>query len=214
MERKKEALSCFEKGFNCCQSVLWAYAQDFGLSNETALRLAGAFGGGIAGMGRNVRSSDRRPHGHRLEARNDRSSGPAGKGEEPRTGEEVHGGVHCPLRLDQMQGLVGLRAGDQRGNGARTRPRSFHDSLPQIRRTCRGSPGRDGVTHSSRRRGIASFLTFPTFVAQSRNSCDIIAPIRRIMDGIREPAVSGTFYPGNRGTSGGCRWIPEQGTSP
>ena len=41
-------------------------------------------------------------------------------------------------------------------------------------------------------------MTFPTFVAQSRNSCAIIAPIRLIMDGIREPAVSGTFYPGNQ----------------
>ena len=51
MERREEALSCFGKGFNCCQSVLWAYARDCGLSDETALRLAGAFGGGIAGSG-------------------------------------------------------------------------------------------------------------------------------------------------------------------
>ena len=51
MERKEEALSCFGKGFNCCQSVLWAYASDFGLSSEAALKLAGAFGGGIAGSG-------------------------------------------------------------------------------------------------------------------------------------------------------------------
>jgi C_GCAxxG_C_C family probable redox protein len=51
MERRDEALSCFGKGFNCCQSVLSAYARDFGLSDETALRLAGVFGGGIAGSG-------------------------------------------------------------------------------------------------------------------------------------------------------------------
>ncbi len=51
MERKEEALSCFGKGFSCCQSVLWAYARDFGLSDETALKLAGTFGGGIAGSG-------------------------------------------------------------------------------------------------------------------------------------------------------------------
>ena len=51
MDRKEEALSTFGKGFNCCQSVLTAYARDFGLSDETALRLAGTFGGGIAGSG-------------------------------------------------------------------------------------------------------------------------------------------------------------------
>jgi len=51
MDRKEEALSTFGKGFNCCQSVLSAYARDFGLSDETALRLAGTFGGGIAGSG-------------------------------------------------------------------------------------------------------------------------------------------------------------------
>jgi len=51
MDRKEEALSSFGKGFNCCQSVLRAYARNFDLSEETALRLAGAFGGGIAGSG-------------------------------------------------------------------------------------------------------------------------------------------------------------------
>jgi len=51
MERKEKALSYFIREFNCCQSVLVAYARDFGLSDETALSLAGAFGGGIGGTG-------------------------------------------------------------------------------------------------------------------------------------------------------------------
>lgn len=51
MDRREEALSCFSKGFNCCQSVLSAYSRDFGLNDETAMKVAGAFGGGIAGTG-------------------------------------------------------------------------------------------------------------------------------------------------------------------
>jgi len=37
----------FEQGYNCCQSVMLAWAEDIGLSDETALRLASSFGGGM-----------------------------------------------------------------------------------------------------------------------------------------------------------------------
>ena len=39
-------------GFNCAQSVLSAFAEDLGLSPRDALRVAGAFGGGMACMGK------------------------------------------------------------------------------------------------------------------------------------------------------------------
>lgn len=45
------AASYFGEGFNCSQSVLSAYAPQLGLSPETALRIASAFGGGMARMG-------------------------------------------------------------------------------------------------------------------------------------------------------------------
>jgi C_GCAxxG_C_C family probable redox protein len=48
---REKALSCFTAGFNCCQSIVSAYGPDLGLDPETALKAAGAFGGGIAGMG-------------------------------------------------------------------------------------------------------------------------------------------------------------------
>ncbi|MEG0763674.1 MAG: C-GCAxxG-C-C family protein [Oscillospiraceae bacterium] len=42
---KAEAL--FLQGYNCCQSVLGAFAEDLGLPFETALKLASGFGGGV-----------------------------------------------------------------------------------------------------------------------------------------------------------------------
>ena len=41
----------FAQGLNCAQAVLSAFAAQFGISEETALRLASPFGGGIARRG-------------------------------------------------------------------------------------------------------------------------------------------------------------------
>jgi C_GCAxxG_C_C family probable redox protein len=51
MTREEKALACFEKGHSCSQAVLSAFSEGFGLSAEMALRVAGAFGGGIARLG-------------------------------------------------------------------------------------------------------------------------------------------------------------------
>jgi C_GCAxxG_C_C family probable redox protein len=51
MGKQEDALSWFKQGFSCSQSVLAAYGPDFRLDRETALRVAGAFGGGMAGLG-------------------------------------------------------------------------------------------------------------------------------------------------------------------
>ena len=45
------AAACFKEGFSCSQAVLSACSERFGLDRETALRVAGAFGGGIARRG-------------------------------------------------------------------------------------------------------------------------------------------------------------------
>lgn len=45
------ALSCFEEGFSCSQAVVCAFAEEFGMDKETALKISGAFGGGMAQMG-------------------------------------------------------------------------------------------------------------------------------------------------------------------
>jgi C_GCAxxG_C_C family probable redox protein len=45
--RSALAKGFFEQGYNCCQSVVLAFAEDIGLSDETALRLASSFGGGM-----------------------------------------------------------------------------------------------------------------------------------------------------------------------
>jgi len=49
MHRKELADAYHKKGFGCAQSVLCAFRQDFGLDEETALRISTGFG---SGMGR------------------------------------------------------------------------------------------------------------------------------------------------------------------
>ena len=49
--RVNEAEARFIEGFNCCQAVLSAYGVDLGIKEEKALKLASAFGAGIAYMG-------------------------------------------------------------------------------------------------------------------------------------------------------------------
>ena len=51
MDNVERAASLFEEGFNCSQSVFSAYAEQFGLPSETALRIAAPFGGGMGRMG-------------------------------------------------------------------------------------------------------------------------------------------------------------------
>ncbi|MBN1889633.1 MAG: C_GCAxxG_C_C family protein [Thermoflexales bacterium] len=49
--RVERARECFAKGFNCAQAVISAYGPELGLEREMALRVAGAFGGGMGRMG-------------------------------------------------------------------------------------------------------------------------------------------------------------------
>ena len=51
MSKADTAASIFQKNFSCSQSVLSAFAEDFGLDYETALKVAGGFGGGMGRMG-------------------------------------------------------------------------------------------------------------------------------------------------------------------
>jgi C_GCAxxG_C_C family probable redox protein len=50
MPTPNTALSRFAEGFNCSQAVLSAYAVRFGLDDETALKIASGFGGGMGRM--------------------------------------------------------------------------------------------------------------------------------------------------------------------
>lgn len=48
MSKKQDlAQELFNSGFNCSQSVLAAFAEDYGLSREYALKISGGFGGGF-----------------------------------------------------------------------------------------------------------------------------------------------------------------------
>ncbi|MBC7265274.1 MAG: C_GCAxxG_C_C family protein [Chloroflexi bacterium] len=51
MTEVERALACFNEGFSCAQAVLSTYAPRFGLDREMALRIAGAFGGGMGRLG-------------------------------------------------------------------------------------------------------------------------------------------------------------------
>ncbi len=50
MSRIETAVSRFAEGYNCSQAVLSAYAGRFGLDDETAMKLAAGFGGGMGRM--------------------------------------------------------------------------------------------------------------------------------------------------------------------
>ena len=45
--RADRAEENFRKGFNCCQSVFLAFADHYGIDEETALKLSCSFGGGL-----------------------------------------------------------------------------------------------------------------------------------------------------------------------
>ena len=51
MNRVERAVSCFKEGFSCSQAMLSSYGEQFGLNRELALKVSGAFGGGMARMG-------------------------------------------------------------------------------------------------------------------------------------------------------------------
>ena len=50
MDKVSHALSTFDSGFNCSQSVLTAFCNEFGLHDEPAFRIACGFGGGMGRM--------------------------------------------------------------------------------------------------------------------------------------------------------------------
>jgi C_GCAxxG_C_C family probable redox protein len=52
VSRTDGALSLFDSGFNCAQSVLGAFGPGLGLERETALKMGATFGGGVAHTGR------------------------------------------------------------------------------------------------------------------------------------------------------------------
>ena len=52
MSKVENARTDFEAGFSCSQALLAAYGAQLGLDRETALKVAGAFGGGIGRLGR------------------------------------------------------------------------------------------------------------------------------------------------------------------
>ena len=51
MNKAESAVSCFKEGFSCAQAIVSTYGAQFGLDREMALKVAGAFGGGMGRMG-------------------------------------------------------------------------------------------------------------------------------------------------------------------
>ncbi len=49
-ERIEKAIALFKSGFNCSQSVVAAYADMYGFTEEQALKMSASFGGGIGRM--------------------------------------------------------------------------------------------------------------------------------------------------------------------
>lgn len=51
VSRSERAIENFSRGYNCSQSVLSAFVDDFGLEFDTAMAMARGFGGGIGHTG-------------------------------------------------------------------------------------------------------------------------------------------------------------------
>ena len=49
-ERIDKAVALFKEGYNCSQSVVAAFADQYGFTFEQALRMSASFGGGIGRM--------------------------------------------------------------------------------------------------------------------------------------------------------------------
>lgn len=47
MKNSEKAVNLFYEGYNCAQSVLGAFADDLGLEQTKALKIASSFGGGV-----------------------------------------------------------------------------------------------------------------------------------------------------------------------
>jgi C_GCAxxG_C_C family probable redox protein len=52
MSKIEEAISHFKDKYNCAQSIFGTFCVQYGLDEDTALKLATGFGGGMAGFGR------------------------------------------------------------------------------------------------------------------------------------------------------------------
>ncbi len=50
IERIELAVALFKEGYNCAQSVVAAFADQYGFTREQALRMSASFGGGIGRM--------------------------------------------------------------------------------------------------------------------------------------------------------------------
>lgn len=50
-KQSESAVNFFNEGFNCAQAVFTSHCEDFGLDKKTALKISGAFGGGMGHIG-------------------------------------------------------------------------------------------------------------------------------------------------------------------
>lgn len=52
MKSSEKAIKLYKEEYNCSQAVLSAYAEELGIDEQTAVRVASSFGGGIARSGK------------------------------------------------------------------------------------------------------------------------------------------------------------------
>ena len=46
-DKAQQAEKLFREGYNCCQAVIGAFAEELGMQTDDILRLASSFGGGM-----------------------------------------------------------------------------------------------------------------------------------------------------------------------
>ena len=68
-DRIQKAVELFKSGYNCSQSVVAAFADMYGFTQEQAVRMSASFGGGIGRMRETDRKSTRLNSSHSQQSR-------------------------------------------------------------------------------------------------------------------------------------------------
>ena len=144
MSHVERAVRRFAEGFNCSQAIVSAYAEQFGLDEETALKIAAGFGGGMGRLGRTCGAVT--GAFMVLGLRYGRSS------PDQAAKERVYAHIQeFADRFNARNASLTCKGPVGRGHQHARRPRdgpqetAFHHGLPAVRPRCGRSAGRDAA---------------------------------------------------------------------
>ena len=134
-DRVAKAIALFKEGYNCSQSVVAAFADEYGFTREQALRMAASFGGGIGRMRETCGAACGMFLLAGLETGATEGSDREGKGCQLCVGAGIGGRIQAQKRCIEMCRLVGIK---QKRTGY------FYPGSPHGTVLCQASVCKDG----------------------------------------------------------------------